>query len=149
MLAISRYNMKLPITILLLVVLSLASSSMPAFTAHAAGANSARAEKLARAVTIYRDTYGVPHVFGPTDASCVFGYMYAQAEDNFWQVEDNYLCSLGRAAEVYGDSKLAQDMVNRALEIPRLAKAEYERASPKVKELCTAASDGLNYFLAK
>jgi acyl-homoserine lactone acylase PvdQ len=29
--------------------------------------------QIARSVTIYRDTYGVPHVFGPTDASCVFG----------------------------------------------------------------------------
>jgi acyl-homoserine-lactone acylase len=149
MLTISRYKMKLPITILLLLALSLASSSLPTFAAHAAGANSARAEKLARSVTIYRDTYGVPHVFGPTDASCVFGYLYAQAEDNFWQIEDNYICAMGRAAEVYGENKLAQDMVNRALEIPKLAKAEYERSTPKVKELCTAASDGLNYFLAK
>src|SRR6185503_8989216 len=38
---------------------------------------------LARTVTIYRDTYGVPHVFGRTDASTVFGFAYAQAEDNF------------------------------------------------------------------
>ena len=43
--------------------------------------------KLARDVTIYRDTYGVPHVFGRTDASTVFGFAYAQAEDNFWRVE--------------------------------------------------------------
>ena len=46
---------------------------------------------VARSVTIYRDSYGVPHVFGPTDASVVFGYLYAQAEDNFRQVEDNYI----------------------------------------------------------
>ena len=46
-------------------------------------------ERLARSVTIYRDSYGVPHIYGPTDASCVFGYAYAQAEDNFWQVEDS------------------------------------------------------------
>jgi acyl-homoserine-lactone acylase len=147
--AFSRYKILFRRSVLILLALSLVPSSLPAFTAQAAGANSARLEKLARAVTIYRDTYGVPHVYGPTDASCVFGYLYAQAEDNFWQVEDNYICSLGRASEVYGESKLAQDMVNRALEIPRLAKAEYERSSPKVKELCAAAADGLNYFLAK
>jgi len=41
---------------------------------------------LARTVTIYRDRYGVPHVFGATDASTVFGFAYAQAEDNFWQI---------------------------------------------------------------
>jgi acyl-homoserine lactone acylase PvdQ len=58
---------------------------------------------LAKTVTIRRDTFGVPHVYGPTDASCVFGFIYAQAEDYFWQIEDSYLRSLGRAAEVYGD----------------------------------------------
>jgi acyl-homoserine lactone acylase PvdQ len=69
--------------------------------------------ELARSVTIYRDTYGVPHIYGPTDASCVFGYAYAQAEDNFWQVEDSYLRALGRAAEVYGKKTLDDDLVYR------------------------------------
>jgi penicillin amidase len=146
----SRYKIQSSIAILLLLALSFAATSSQTFTVRAAtSASVTKAEMLARSVTIYRDTYGVPHVYGPTDASCVFGYLYAQAEDNFWQIEDNYICSLGRAAEVYGESKLAQDMVNHALEIPRLAKAEYERSSPKIKEICNAAADGLNYFLAK
>src|SRR6266852_7475467 len=83
--------------------------------------------QLARSVTIYRDNYGVPHVYGPTDASCVFGYTYAQAEDNFWQIEDSYIRALGRASEVYGDSKLNDDLLNHALEIPKLAQAEFQR----------------------
>ena len=62
--------------------------------------------QIAKSVTIYRDNYGVPHVYGPTDASCVFGYIYAQAEDNFWQIEDSYIRSLGRASEVYGERTL-------------------------------------------
>ena len=49
--------------------------------------------QLARVVTIYRDTYGVPHVFGRTDASTAFGFAYAQAEDNFWRVEENFIFS--------------------------------------------------------
>ena len=105
-------------------------------------------EKLARSVTIYRDSYGVPHIFGPTDASCVFGYAFAQAEDNFWQIEDSYIRSLGRASEVYGPRTVADDLLNHALEIPRLAKAEYDRSSPRMKELCQAVADGFNYYLA-
>ena len=65
-----------------------------------------RAEKWARSVTIYRDTYGVPHIFGKTDASCVFGLMYAQAEDNFTQLEDDYIRALGRASEIHGERNL-------------------------------------------
>ena len=111
-------------------------------------ARNAKAEKIARSVTIYRDSYGVPHVYGPTDASCVFGYIYAQAEDNFWQIEDSYIRSLGRASEIYGDRTLADDMLNRALEIPKLAKAEYDRTTGRTRELSDALADGLNYFLA-
>ena len=61
-------------------------------------------EKIAKSVTIYRDKWGVPHVYGPTDYSVMFGFMYAQAEDNFWQIEDSYIQSIGRAAEVYGET---------------------------------------------
>src|SRR5260370_11478132 len=65
-------------------------------------------------VTIYRDTYGVPHIYGKTDADVVFGLMYAQSEDNFWQLEQDYLHALGRAAAVDGPSALASDLVTRA-----------------------------------
>jgi acyl-homoserine lactone acylase PvdQ len=40
---------------------------------------------------IYRDLYGTPRVFGKTDASTVFGFAYAQAEDNFAQMEDDFI----------------------------------------------------------
>src|SRR6188474_1559342 len=96
----------------------------------------ARIERLARSVTIYRDSYGVPHLYGPTDASCVFGFAYAQAEDNFWQVEDNYIQALGRAAEVNGEEALAEDLLNRTLEITTLSEAEYKNANQRTRELC-------------
>ncbi len=133
---------------LVILALSFASAGVPAFAAQVKNSKTAQLVRIANSVTIYRDTYGVPHVYGPTDTACIFGYIYAQAEDNFWQIEDNYLRSLGRAAEVYGESKLADDLMNRALEITKLAKAEYDRSSPKVKMLSNAVADGLNYFLA-
>jgi len=106
-------------------------------------------DQLARSVTIYRDTYGVPHIYGPTDASCVFGYAYAQAEDNFWQIEDGYIRSLGRASEIYGERTLGDDRLVRALEIPKLSQAEYGRINPRMRQLVDAFADGINYFLEK
>jgi acyl-homoserine-lactone acylase len=120
----------------------------PAQTGDGAAAALARGSVVAKTVTIQRDSFGVPHVYGPTDASCVFGFVYAQAEDYFWQIEDSYLRALGRGAEVYGTQALPDDLVNRALEITRLSKEEFEKASPKTKELCQALADGLNYYLA-
>ena len=105
--------------------------------------------KLARDVTIYRDTYGVPHVFGRTDASTVFGFAYAQAEDNFWRVEENFIHALGRASELYGERTLDEDRLNRALEIPRLAREEYARLDRRMRSLCDAYAAGFNYYLAR
>ncbi len=42
-------------------------------------------DPLARQVTIYRDSFGIPHVVGETDAATMFGFAYAQAEDNFFR----------------------------------------------------------------
>src|SRR5262249_21579877 len=114
-----------------------------------ASAQNTALEKIARSVTIYRDNWGVPHVYGPTDASVIFGFIYAQAEDNFWQIEDSYIQALGRASEVYGEQSLNADLTNRALEIVRVSQAEYTKLSPQMKEICQATADGLNYFLEK
>lgn len=116
----------------------------------AAGTRSpAPEERMASSVTIYRDTYGVPHVYGPTDASVVFGLAWAQAEDNFAHLEDNFIRSLGRAAEVHGEKALKDDQLARALEIPRLAREEYERAAPRMRALYDAYAAGLNLYLAR
>ena len=104
---------------------------------------------VARSVTIHRDSWGVPHIYGPTDASVVFGHLYAQAEDNFWQIEENFILATGRAAEVHGEEALPGDLLVRALEIERLSMEEYERSAPRLRALCDAFAAGLNYFLAK
>src|SRR5579864_2977061 len=104
--------------------------------------------QTAKSITIYRDNDGVPHLYGPTDAACAFGFMYAQAEDNFWQIEDSYIRSLGRASEVYGAKTLDDDELVRALEIPRLAQAEYEQMPAHSKAMLAGGVEGLNYYLA-
>ena len=107
---------------------------------------SAQTDPLAKSVTIYRDTYGVPHVFGRTDASTAFGFAYAQAEDNYWRVEENFINALGRASELYGEKSLDEDRLNHALEIPRLARDEYARLDKHMRSLCDAFAAGFNYY---
>lgn len=98
-------------------------------------------------VTIYRDEWGVPHVYGPTDASVVFGGAYAQAEDNWWQVEDNFVRAIGRGAEIYGEDALLDDYLVKGLEIVRRSIEEYQRAPARVRALYDAYAAGFNHFL--
>ncbi len=105
------------------------------------------ARQLARSVTIYRDTYGVPHIFAKSDAGAVFGLMYAQAEDNFWQLETDYIRAIGRSAEVDGPAGLSNDILTRAWETEERAREQYDHATPQLRALCDAFSAGLNYYL--
>jgi penicillin amidase len=105
-------------------------------------------QNLRNQVTIYRDTYGIPHVFGETDAATMFGFAYAQAEDNFWRIEENFIRALGRRAELLGERGLLNDRRNRLLEIPRLARAEYARMPAKLRALLDGFTAGLNAYVA-
>ncbi|MEX0938280.1 MAG: penicillin acylase family protein [Pirellulales bacterium] len=105
------------------------------------------AEKLAASVTIYRDPWGVPHIHGSTDKSVIFGFAYAQAEDFFWQVEDNFILSLGRYAEIHGGRGLNSDLLNRAYRITQRSEREFAGFNRETRELCDAFAAGLNYYL--
>ncbi|MEO5500895.1 MAG: penicillin acylase family protein, partial [Ginsengibacter sp.] len=103
----------------------------------------------AKNVSIIRDSYGIPHVYGKTDADAVFGLMYAQCEDDFNRVEMNYIEKLGRLAELNGDKDLYNDLLIRMIIDTSDAKSDYEKAPDWLKKLCIAFADGINYFLFK
>jgi acyl-homoserine-lactone acylase len=104
--------------------------------------------RQAQDVTIIRDSWGVPHVYGRTDADTVFGVVYAQAEDDFNRVETNYLNSLGRLAEAEGESAVYRDLRMKLFIDPADLKLQYGRAPTWLRALMDAWADGLNYFLA-
>lgn len=98
-------------------------------------------------VTIYRDAYGVPHVYGDNDASAAFGFAYAQAEDNFLMIEENFIRSIGKSTEIVGENGIMDDWLNRSLRIVELSKQELEQLSVEVQNICIAYAEGLNYYL--
>ena len=101
----------------------------------------------ARNVTITRDDWGIPHVYGKTDADAVFGLMYAQAEDDFNRVENNLLLSQGRSAEADGEAEIWRDLRMKLFIEPDDMKAKYEASPDWLKKLMNAWADGLNYYL--
>jgi len=108
-----------------------------------------RWEKQAKNVNIIRDNWGIPHIYGKTDADAVFGLMYAQCEDDFKRVEMNYIEKLGRMAEVKGMSSLFDDLFIRMIIDSTDAVKDYNNAPAWLKKLCNAFADGINYYLHK
>ena len=109
----------------------------------------ARWQAQAQNVTITRDDWGVPHIHGKTDADVVFGAMYAQAEDDFNRVEANFITSLGRTAEMEGESAIYRDLRMKLFIDPDSMKKIYASSPVFLKKLMVAWADGLNFYLAK
>lgn len=108
-----------------------------------------RWEKQTKNVTIIRDNWGIPHIYGKTDADAVFGLLYAQCEDDFKRVEMNYIEKLGRMAEVKGESALYDDLLIRMIIDSADAVKDYNNSPAWLKKLCNAFADGINYYLYK
>ncbi|MCE2832838.1 MAG: penicillin acylase family protein, partial [Chitinophagaceae bacterium] len=105
-------------------------------------------ERTAR-VEIIRDTWGVPHVYGKSDADAVFGLIYAQCEDDFPRVEMNYVEKLGRLAEVNGESDIWKDLYIRQIIDSAEAVEDYRKSPTWLRALLDAWADGINYYLQR
>jgi acyl-homoserine-lactone acylase len=108
-----------------------------------------RLEKLAQQVSIVRDQWGIPHVYGKTDADAVFGLLYAQCEDDFKRIEMNYIEKLGRLSEIKGQSVLYNDLEIRLLIDTEEAKSDYKKAPAWLKKLLNSYADAINFYLYK
>jgi acyl-homoserine-lactone acylase len=108
-----------------------------------------RWEKQSKQVTIVRDNWGIPHIYGKTDADAVFGLLYAQCEDDFKRVEMNYIEKLGRMSEVKGESSLQDDLYIKLIIDSAEAVADYKKSPVWLQKLLNAYADGINYYLYK
>ena len=107
----------------------------------------ARWEATADKVTILRDTWGIAHIYGVSDADTVFGTLYAQAEDDFYRLETNYINAMGRLAEAEGQTQLYRDLRMKLFIDPVEMQAQFETSPAWLKDLMVAFADGLNYYL--
>lgn len=107
----------------------------------------ARLDARAKNVEIIRDHWGIPHIFGKTDADTVFGTLYAQAEDDFNRIEENYLNAMGRLSEAEGEGELFRDLRMKLFIDPETLRQQYAESPPWLKSLMDAFADGLNYYL--
>ncbi|WP_332848741.1 penicillin acylase family protein [Massilia sp. S19_KUP03_FR1] len=119
----------------------------PASSAPVAKAELKRWQATAMRVTILRDKWGIPHVFGKSDADAVFGLLYAQAEDDFNRVELNYINALGRLAEVEGEKEVWRDLRMKLTIQPAAMQAKYAASPAWLQKLMVGFADGLNFYL--
>ncbi len=58
--------------------------------------------RAAEPITIVRDSYGVPHIYGATAEDVSYGAGYALAQDRLWQMHTFRMVAKGRLSELLG-----------------------------------------------
>ena len=101
-------------------------------------------------VTIHRDNWGVPHIYGQTDNDAAFGLAYAHAEDDFDTIQDVLLALRGGLASVKGRELAPVDYLVGLLKVWETVDNRYDTdLSQDVKGICNAYADGINLYMEK
>ncbi len=100
-------------------------------------------------VTIARDTFGVPHIYGKTDADASYGLGYAHAEDDFSTIQEVIAMTRGRYAAMVGSDGAKIDYVGAFLGSRETARRDYPNMPADVRAVLDGYAAGLNRYAQK
>lgn len=105
-----------------------------------------KVDGLTAPVEIYRDSYGIPHIYAETAADLVFAQGYIHAQDRYWQMEFWRRIGSGELSELFGPSQLDSDIYLRTVGYRRVAEEEWAQADAEFKVLLEAYAAGVNAY---
>lgn len=98
-------------------------------------------------IEIIRDSFGVPHIFTKTDAEAIYGIAWAQCEDNFHLMQDNFAFCKNKAGRFRGKQGAVLDFLYQLFEVNDFVEERYEQdVSREMEELLQTYSDAVNRY---
>jgi acyl-homoserine lactone acylase PvdQ len=97
---------------------------------------------------VYRDTWGVPHIYAPTMKAGMYAMGWAQAEDRPEELLKNFLRAMGESARFDGPKAMQSDMVSHLWDHYGTSKRNFNRNRPEIREQIRAFVKGINDFYA-
>ncbi len=98
-------------------------------------------------VTIYRDEWGVPHIYGKRDIDVAYGLAYAQCEDDFKTVQEGQILIRGKSGVMEGFKGFIYDYMLEFLNVWDIVNKQYETdLSDEIKAICDAYAEGVNHY---
>ncbi len=101
------------------------------------------------AAEIIRDEFGVPHIFGKTDADAAYGLAYAHAEDDFETLQAVIAMTRGRMGALRGADGAKVDYAFHLLGARETAHTEYPRFPQELRATLEGYASGLNLYATK
>lgn len=101
-------------------------------------------------VRIIRDNFGVPHIYGKTDADTAFGLAYAHAEDDFATIQDVLLATRGTLAAVTGAGAAETGYLIQMMQVwPAVDEGYDTQLTAHTRAIAEAYADGINLYAAQ
>lgn len=98
-------------------------------------------------VEIVRDSFGVPHIFGKTDADVAYGLAWAHCEDDFKTIQQAYLAGNALLSQHLGKKGIGADFISQFIESEKIVKEKYASdISEEYKAIASAYAQGFNAY---
>ena len=128
--------------LLVLLVSFIALATWEGFAARSSAAPPSRAY----IAEIIRDEFGVPHIYGRTDADVAYGVAQAHAADDFSTLQDVVAMARGRYGAIRGQEGAAIDYAYHLLDARGTAQRRYPILPADTRALFEAYATGLNDY---
>src|SRR5882724_1074753 len=102
---------------------------------------------LKKPVEVFRDPWGVPHIFAQNQDDLFFAQGFVAAQDRLWQMEMWRRAAEGTLSEVVGPSAIEKDKFARLLRYRGDLEQEYKSYSPDSKQIINSFVSGVNAFI--
>ena len=96
---------------------------------------------------IIRDEWGVPHIFGQTDADASFGFGYAHAEDDWKHIQESIMGARGMTSQYKGKDSAPQDYLYDLFKVREAVEEKYlTDLKPETRAVIKAYAAAVNLY---
>ncbi len=106
-----------------------------------------RLKNLKEKVTVYRDTYGIPHIIAENEDDLYKVTGYISAQDRMWQMDLLRRVTQGRLSEIFGKDMIETDMILRSLRMPEKSRDVLKIISPEMLNALKYYAEGVNQYI--
>jgi penicillin amidase len=99
---------------------------------------------LSEQVEIYRDQYGIPHIYAHNRNDLMFAVGFVSAQERLWQMDLTRRVATGRLAEIFGEDVIELDLVAHIMGFGHTSGKQFELLSPETAGMLQAYSNGIN-----
>jgi len=100
-------------------------------------------------VRIYRDSYGIPHIYAQNNHDLYFAQGYVHSQDRLFQMETFRRMAQGQLAEMGGKTYAELDFFMHLLDAPRLVQQLSAQIKGPGEEMVRAYCEGVNAYISK